>query len=137
MAENEERIIETSEETSIGAIRIASDVVATIASLAAAEVAGVAGMSGGVVGGLAEMLGRKQLTKGVKVDVGESDAALDIYIIVSYGQPIAEVARKVQECVKTTVESMTGLACRVVNVHVQGVAFPEPVADSAEPPAAE
>ena len=126
MAENEERIIETSEENSVGAIRIASDVVATIASLAAADIPGVAGMSGGITSGLAEMLGRKQMTKGVKVEVGESDAALDIYIIVKYGVAIGEVAKQVQEGVKSTVESMTGLECRTVNVHVQGVSFPEP-----------
>ena len=120
MEANEERIIETNEETSVGTIRIASDVVATIASLAASEIAGVSGMSGGVVGGLAEKLGRKQLTKGVKVDVGENDAALDIYVIVEYGVAIGEVARRVQEGVKATVENMTGLACRLVNVHVQG-----------------
>ena len=133
----EEKILETNEETSVGTIRIASDVVATIASLAASEIAGVSGMSGGVVGGLAEKLGRKQLTKGVKVDVGEHDAALDIYIIVEYGIAIGEVARRVQEGVKNTVETMTGLACRVVNVHVQGVAFPEPAENKEPEPAAE
>ena len=67
MTENEEKIIETTEENSVGAIRIASDVVATIASMAASEIPGVAGMSGGITSGLAQMLGRKQMTKGVKV----------------------------------------------------------------------
>lgn len=138
MTENEEKIIETTEENSVGAIRIASDVVATIACMAASEIPGVAGMSGGITSGLAEMLGRKQMTKGVKVDVGENEAALDIYIIVNYGVAIGEVAKQVQEGVKATVESMTGLTCRVVNVHVQGVSFPEPEAAPAEEaPAAE
>lgn len=136
MADNEEKIIETSEENSAGAIRIASDVVATIAGMAAADIPGVAGMSGGISSGLAQMLGRKQLTKGVKVDVGEKDAALDLYIIVTYGVAIGEVAKNVQEGVKNTVETMTGLICREVNVHVQGVSFPEPEAP-AEAPAQE
>ena len=135
MAENEENIIETTEENSVGAIRIASDVVATIASMAAAEIPGVAGMSGGITSGLAQMLGRKQMTKGVKVDVSESDAALDIYIIVKYGVAIGDVAKQVQEGVKATVESMTGLVCKEVNVHVQGVSFPEPEPEPAEEPA--
>ena len=135
MAENEEKIIETTEENSVGAIRIASDVVATIASMAAAEIPGVAGMSGGITSGLAQMLGRKQMTKGVKVDVSESDAALDIYIIVKYGVAIGDVAKQVQEGVKATVESMTGLVCKEVNVHVQGVSFPEPEPEPAEEPA--
>ena len=135
MAESEEKIIETTEENSVGAIRIASDVVATIASLAAAEIPGVAGMSGGITSGLAQMLGRKQMTKGVKVDVSESDAALDIYIIVKYGVAIGDVAKQVQEGVKATVESMTGLVCKEVNVHVQGVSFPEPEPEPAEEPA--
>ena len=137
MAENEESIIETTEENSVGAIRIASDVVATIASMAAAEIPGVAGMSGGITSGLAQMLGRKQMTKGVKVDVSESDAALDIYIIVKYGVAIGDVAKQVQEGVKATVESMTGLVCKEVNVHVQGVSFPEPEPEPAEEPAPE
>ena len=137
MAENEENIIETTEENSVGAIRIASDVVATIASMAAAEIPGVAGMSGGITSGLAQMLGRKQMTKGVKVDVSESDAALDIYIIVKYGVAIGDVAKQVQEGVKATVESMTGLVCKEVNVHVQGVSFPEPEPEPAEEPAPE
>ena len=137
MAENEEKIIETTEENSVGAIRIASDVVATIASMAAAEIPGVAGMSGGITSGLAQMLGRKQMTKGVKVDVSESDAALDIYIIVKYGVAIGDVAKQVQEGVKATVESMTGLVCKEVNVHVQGVSFPEPEPEPAEEPAPE
>ena len=135
MAESEEKIIETTEENSVGAIRIASDVVATIASLAAAEIPGVAGMSGGITSGLAQMLGRKQMTKGVKVDVSESDAALDIYIIVKYGMAIGDVAKQVQVGVKATVESMTGLVCKEVNVHVQGVSFPEPEPEPAEEPA--
>lgn len=126
MVESEERIAESTEENSIGTVRIASDVVATIASLAAADVAGVAGMSGGVAGGIAEMLGRKNLTKGVKVDVNEKETQIEVFIIVQYGVAIADVARQVQQNVKNTVESMTGLSCAYVNIHVQGIVFPQP-----------
>ncbi|MCR6545957.1 Asp23/Gls24 family envelope stress response protein [Dehalobacterium formicoaceticum] len=107
-----------------GTIRIADDVVAVIAGLAATEVEGVAGMSGGIAGGIVEMLGRKNLAKGVKVEVGEKEAAIDIFVIVLYNVRIPDVALKIQENVKKAIETMTGLKVVEVNVHVQGVSFP-------------
>jgi uncharacterized alkaline shock family protein YloU len=80
-------------------------------------------MGGGIVGGITEMLGRKNLARGVKAEVGEREAALDLFVIVEYGVRIPEVAQRVQENVKRAVESMTGLAVLEVNIHVQGVAF--------------
>ena len=109
----------------LGAIRIADEVVSIIAGLAATEVEGVASMSGGIVGGIAEALGRKNLSKGVKVEVGEQEAAVDLYLIVGYGSRIPDVAWSVQENVKKAIETMTGLAVVNVNVHVQGVSFPQ------------
>lgn len=106
-----------------GVVRISDDVVGTIAGIAATEVEGVAGMSGGIVGGITEMLGRKNLAKGVKVEVGEREAALDMFVVVEYGVRIPDVAQRVQENVKRAVESMTGLSVVEINVHVQGVAF--------------
>lgn len=104
-----------------GQIKIADEVVGIIAGLAATEVKGVAGMSGGIAGGISEMLGRKNLSKGVKVEVGEKEAAIDLYIIVEYGAKIPEVAWEIQEKVKNAVETMTGLNVVEVNIHVQGV----------------
>ena len=109
---------------SLGAVRIADEVVSIIAGLAATEVDGIAGMSGGIVGGIAELLGRKNFAKGVKVEVGEKEAAVDLYI-VKYGVRIPDVALAVQENVKQAIETMTGLAVVEVNIHVQGVGFPE------------
>lgn len=106
-----------------GKITFADDVVAIIAGLAATEISGVAGMSGGIVGGIAEKLGRKNLTKGVKVDVGEKETAIDLFIIVEYGAKIPEVAWNIQENVKKAIETMTGLTVVSVNIHVQGVNF--------------
>ena len=117
---------------SLGAIRIADEVVSIIAGLAATEVDGVAGMSGGLVGGIAEMLGRKNFAKGVKVEVGEKEAAVDLYIIVKYGVRIPDVALAVQENVKQAIETMTGLSVVEVNIHVQGVGFPETEAKEEE-----
>lgn len=111
----------------LGTIRIADEVVSIIAGLAATEVEGVAGMSGGIAGGIAEILGRKNFSKGVKVEVGEKEAAIDLYIIVKYGVRIPDVALNVQEAVKAAIENMTGLSTVEVNVHVQGVGFPEDV----------
>lgn len=111
----------------LGTIRIADEVVSIIAGLAATEVEGVAGMSGGIAGGIAEILGRKNFSKGVKVEVGEKEAAIDLYIIVKYGVRIPDIALNVQEAVKAAIENMTGLSIVEVNVHVQGVGFPEDV----------
>lgn len=118
------------EDNSLGAIRIADEVVEVIAGLAASEVEGVAGMSGGFVGDLAQMLGRnKNLSKGVKVEVGEHEAAVDLFLVVEYGVSIPEVSLRVQESVKDAIEGMTGLKVVETNVHIQGVNFrsaPEP-----------
>lgn len=108
-----------------GEVKIVDDVVATIAGLAATEVEGVAGMSGGFVGGIAEMLGKKSLSKGVKVEIKEKIAVIDLYIIVNYGSKIPDVAWEIQESVKRNIETMTGIEVNEVNIHVQGVHFPE------------
>lgn len=105
----------------IGAIKITDEVVAIIAGIAATEVPGVTSMSGGIAGGIAEALGRKNLAKGVKVEVGEKEAAIDLFIIVEYGFRIPEVAWSIQEKVKQAVEEMTGLNVVEVNIHIQGV----------------
>jgi len=78
-------------------------------------------MSGGITSGIAEMLGRKNLTKGVKVEVGTEETAIDLNVIVDYGVQIHKVAFDVQENVKKAVETMTGLHVVEVNVYVQGV----------------
>ena len=106
-----------------GSIKIADDVVGVIAGLAATEVEGVAGMSGGIVGGIAEILGRKNLSKGVKVEVSEKEAKVDLYMIINYGVRIPDVAWNVQENVKKAIENMTGLSVVEVNIHIQGVSF--------------
>lgn len=111
-------------------IKISEEVVKIIAGIAASEVEGVAGMSGGLVGGIAEILGRKNLSRGVKVQVGDREAALDIFVIVQYGVSIPSVAQNIQEKVKEAVESMTGLRVVEVNVHVQGVSFGQHTEDA-------
>lgn len=109
--------------TDLGSIQIAPEVIEIIAGLATVEVRGVAGMSGGLAGGIAELLGRKNLSKGVKVEVGQREAAIDVSIIVEYGNRIPEVAGGIQQNVKQAIESMTGLNVVEVNVHIHDVHF--------------
>ncbi len=105
-----------------GTISYANEVIATIAGVAANEIDGIAGMC--VSGGFSEILGRNRtITKGVKVEVGSQEAAVDLYIVVEYGQPIQKVAHEVQENVRKALESLTGLHVVRVDVHVQGVSF--------------
>lgn len=113
--------LEQLSETDVNGIKISDEVVAIIAGIAASDVPGVAGMSGGLVGGISEILGKKNFSKGIKVDVGEKDATIEIFIIVDYGVRIPDVAWEIQNKVKKSVEDMTGLMVKKVNIHVQGV----------------
>lgn len=124
--------IDENNENDINGVKIANEVVAIIAGVATSEVAGVAGMSGGIVGGISEMLGKKNFSKGIKVDVEENDAIIEIYIIVDYGVRIPDVAWNLQKKVKTAVEEMTGLNVLKVNIHVQGVKVEKDVLDVVE-----
>jgi uncharacterized alkaline shock family protein YloU len=114
-------------DSGVGVVKISEDVVSVIAGIAAGEVTGVTGMSGGLVGDMAEILGKKSLSKGVKVEVGEKEAAIDLFVVLDYGVRIPDVAQKIQENVKRSVEIMTGLDVVEVNIHVQGVSFESPV----------
>ena len=130
MENNEEEVkkeeIAIPESTENNEIKIADDVVAVIAGVAVAEVPGVAEMAGGFAGGITEVLsGKKNLAKGIKVEVGEKETKIDVNIIVEYGIRIPDVAFEIQNRVKKAVETMTGLNVVEVNVHVQGVATVE------------
>lgn len=110
--------------TDIGNIKISVDVVATIAGIATTQTTGVAGMYASFAGGIAEMLGaKKNPSKGVKVDMGDGKAGIDLYIVVEYGVRIPELAWEIQESVKNNVETMTGLDVERVNIHIEGVSF--------------
>jgi len=110
-------------EEQTGLIRISDDVVATIAGLAAMETNGIAGMSGGISEGLAKRLSGKNVQRGVSVEVGQVEAAIDLRVIVQYGIKIHEVCRELQDNVREAVENMTGLTVVEVNVKVEGVSF--------------
>ena len=135
MSENYQESIHVVSSDDKGKVTFANDVIAVIAGLAATEVEGVAGMSGSIMGDLAEILGKKNLTKGVKVEVGTEEAAIDLYVIIDYGVKIHNVCEAVQEAVKTSVENMTGLKVVEVNVYIQGInmAQEKSKAESEEP----
>lgn len=110
-----------------GTVNISDEVVSVIASLAASEVEGVVSMSGGVAVGFAELLGMKNMSKGVKITKDENGIKIDLSIIVEYGAKIPGVAWGVQDKVKSEVESMTGIEVAVVNVSVDAVNIPTDV----------
>ena len=109
------------EEDTVNSIKIANDAVAMYVGIAIAEIPGVYGMSGTLAGITEAISGKKNYTKGVKVDVNEKTAKIDVNIIVEYGARIPDVAFEIQTKVKKSVETMTGLKVSEVNVNVQGV----------------
>jgi uncharacterized alkaline shock family protein YloU len=114
-----------SEDIETGVIRISDDVVATIAGLAALETPGISAMSGGISEGLAKRLSGRNVQKGVSVEVGQLEAAVDLRVIVHYGSQIQNVCRELQYNVREAIENMTGLRVIEVNVKVEGVHFKE------------
>ena len=98
-----------------------NEVVSIIAGVAASEVEGIASMVNVPNGNL---LGKKRdITKGVKVEIGTEEASVDLYVTVEYGKPIQKAAQDAQESVRKAIEEMTGLHVVRVDVHVQGVSF--------------
>ncbi len=122
--ENNEKLEEINV-TSDSSVVISEDVVSVIAGIAVSEVPGVVDTAGGFAGGISEVLsGKKKLSKGIKVEVGEKETKIDVNIIVEYGTRIPDVAFEIQNRVKKSVKEMTGLDVLEVNVHVQGVRTP-------------
>ena len=105
----------------LGEVRIADEVVAIIAGLAAIEVEGVSSMAGNITNELVSKLGMKNLSKGIKVEVQENVVKVDVALNIRFGYGIPEVSSKVQERVKSAVENMTGLEVSSINVRIAGV----------------
>ena len=118
---NKDEVIQEVNEIEENGIKIADDVIATIAGKSALEVKGVYSMAGGFAGGISEVFGKKSYTKGIKVDNTEKGLKIDVNIIVEYGSRIPDVAYEIQNKVKNSIENMTGLKIEEVNVHIQGV----------------
>ena len=121
MAKDERNIYTIQDDSSMGEVKIADEVVAIIAALAATEVEGVASMAGNITNELISRLGMKNLSKGVKVDVLEGVVTVSLALNMKYNYSIMDVSAKVQEKVKSAVENMTRLEVADVNVKVAGV----------------
>ena len=119
MADN--RKVVKIKEDNLGEVHVADEVVAIIAGLAATEVEGVASMAGNITNELVSKLGMKNLSKGVKVEVAEKTVSVEVALNISYGYSIQEVSEKVQEKVKSAIETMTGLSVAIVNVRIATV----------------
>ena len=115
----------------MGVIRIADEVVSTVAGLAAIEVEGVASMSGGWGTDLVEKLGKKNFGKGIRVEINDQETSIDIFISIMYGYPIPQVAENVQKEVRIAVETMTGLTVTAVNVHIVSVTLKKTAEEAA------
>ncbi len=113
------------EDEKLGAVQIADDVVAMIASLAATEVDGVSALVGNITNELMSKVGMKKLTKGVKVEVLEGVVSLELAITIQYGHNIPQTCQNVQTKVKTAIENMTGLTVSDVNIRIAGVNMQE------------
>lgn len=106
---------------SIGKVQIADEVVAIIAGLAATEVEGVASLNGHITSDLVQRLGKKNLAKGVRIEVTEGVVKVDLSLYLKYGYSIPETSGKVQEKVKSAIENMTGMEVSDVNISIAGV----------------
>jgi uncharacterized alkaline shock family protein YloU len=107
----------------LGNINISEDVIATIAALTVNEIPGVGGLVANIGVDIAELLGKKNLSRGVKIEVSEENVSIDIYVLVKYGYTVLDVAKGIQDSVSGAVESTTGLKVSCVNVHVSGITF--------------
>ena len=121
MAKDERNTYTIQNDASLGEVKIADEVGAIIAALAATEVDGVASMAGNITNEVIGKLGIKNLSKGVKVDVLEGVVTVSLALNLKYNYSIIDVTARVQEKVKNAVENMTGLEVADVNIKVAGV----------------
>ena len=122
MSEGKEYLVQPVDK---GTVNISEEVVAAIAAIAISEVEGVYGLSSSFTADLAEMLGRKNLAKGVKLSIVDEVVTVECFVIISYGSEIPTVAANIQDTVVTAIESMTGLKVAAVNVDICGIVTPK------------
>lgn len=125
MVKDERNTYTIHQDPNLGEVKIADEVVAIIAALAATEVEGVASMAGNITNDLIARLGMKNLSRGVKVDVLEGIVTVSLALVLKYGYNIMDVSAKIQEKVKAAVENMTGLTVADVNIRIAGVDMDE------------
>lgn len=119
--ETERKTYVLQEDESIGTVKIADDVVAMIAGIAATEVEGVNAMAGNITNELMSRVGMNKLTKGVRVEVRQGQVTVDLAVTMEYGYNIPATCQKVQAKVKNAIENMTGLSVIDVNIRIAGI----------------
>ena len=121
MSENKEYVSRSDE---LGNIHISEEVLAAITAAAALDVEGVSGLAANLGSDIAELLGKKNLAKGVHVRMEDDKVEVELSVLMGYGHTIPEIGRAIQDGVKSAIESMTGLEVSVINVSVAGITFP-------------
>lgn len=123
MEKDENQTGYTLENGNMGQVQIADEVVAIIAGLAATEVEGVASMAGNITNELVSKLGKKSLSKGIRVKVEDGIVNVNVALNIAYGYSVPKTCKKVQEKVKATIENMTGLEVEKVDIQIANVSI--------------
>ncbi|MFZ3577143.1 Asp23/Gls24 family envelope stress response protein [Virgibacillus sp. DJP39] len=118
---SEQPLLNVSEDTGLGTVEIAPEVIEIITGIAASEVDGISSMRGNFATGVVERFGKKAHSKGVKVELTKSGVMIDLYVVLDFGVSIPQVAQKLQTNIRQTIKSMTALETTEVNVHVVGI----------------
>ncbi|WP_138415865.1 Asp23/Gls24 family envelope stress response protein [Aquibacillus sediminis] len=119
MADNS--ILNVSEDSNLGTVEIAPEVIEVIAGIATTEIVGVSSMRGNFATGVVERFGKKSHGKGIKVELTENGVLIDVYVVLDYGTTIPEVAQKIQTNIRQALKNMTALEIDEINIHVVGV----------------
>lgn len=117
----DQSLVNMSENTGLGKVEIAPEVIGVIAGIAATEVEGLANMRGNFATGVVERFGKKSHSKGVKVELTDDGVLIDLYVVLEYGVSIPGVAQKIQENIRQTLKTMTSLDISEINIHVVGL----------------
>jgi len=118
---SENSLLNVSNETSLGKVEIAAEVIEVITGIAASEVSGVSSMRGNFATGVVERFGKKTHSKGVKVELTDRGILIDLYVVLNFGQSIPQVAQDIQTNIRETLKNMTALDVEEINVHVVGI----------------
>ncbi len=115
------QILNVSENTELGKIEIAPEVIEVITGIAASEVEGISEMRGSFASDVVERFGKKSHGKGVKVELTEDGIAIDLYVVIKFGVSIPKVAEMLQTNIRQSLKNMTALDTKEINVHVVGI----------------
>lgn len=125
----EKSLLNVSEDTGLGKVEIAPDVIEVITGLAASEVEGISTMRGSFATDMVERFGKKSHSKGVKVELSNDGVLIDLYVVLNFGVSIPKTAQNIQTNVRQTLKNMTALEVSEINVHVVGIEM-DPEADN-------